>query len=94
MSNDEPIFSESKQNLVKQYKDLQRHYELILQSAGEGIYGLDCHGHTTFANRAAADMIGWELEDLVGKSQHAILHHSLTARGTTFRKRMSYICCF
>ena len=41
-----------------------------------GIYGLNCDGHTTFANRAAAEMIGWELEDLVGKSQHAILHHS------------------
>ena len=55
---------------------LQKHYELILQAAGEGIYGLDCQGHTTFVNRAAAEMVGWELSELVGKSQHDIIHHS------------------
>lgn len=58
------------------WEQLKRRHELILQSAGVGIYGLDTQGHTTFANRAAADMIGWELKDLVGKSQHAVLHHS------------------
>ena len=50
--------------------------QLILDFAGEGIYGLDTQGHTTFVNKAAARMIGWELKDLAGKSQHAILHHS------------------
>jgi len=64
------------QKVKNQLEQLQRHSELILQSAGEGIYGLDDQGHTTFVNRAAAEMIGWELEDLVGKPQHAILHHT------------------
>ena len=50
--------------------------QLILDFAGEGIYGLDTQGRTTFVNKAAAEMIGWELKDLAGKSQHAILHHS------------------
>lgn len=59
-----------------QWEELKRHHELILQSAGVGIYGLDCQGHTTFSNKAAAEMIGWELEDLIGKTQHDILHHS------------------
>ena len=64
------------QQVKTRLEQLQRHYELILQSAGEGIYGLDNQGHTTFANEAAAQMIGWELDELVGKPQHAILHHS------------------
>lgn len=64
---------------------LKRRYELILQSAGVGIYGLDTNGHTTFANKAAAEMIGWELEDLVGKSQHDILHHT-KVDGTAYPK--------
>jgi len=64
------------QEVKTQLEQLQRNYELILQSAGDGIYGLDIHGHTTFVNEAAADMIGWELIDLIGKSQHAILHHT------------------
>ncbi|MEE8075874.1 MAG: PAS domain S-box protein, partial [Candidatus Binatia bacterium] len=55
---------------------LSRQNELILKSAPEGIYGLDLEGKTTFINPAGARMIGWEVEDLIGKPQHAILHHS------------------
>jgi PAS domain S-box-containing protein len=50
--------------------------ELILNSAGDGIYGLDLEGRTTFCNPSAAQMIGWKVEDLIGKHQHDILHHS------------------
>ena len=57
--------------------------ELILSAAGEGIYGLDLKGHTTFCNPAAAGMIGWQLEELIGKSQHNILHHK-KADGTPY----------
>lgn len=69
--NDFPL-----QGVEQEFQQLQRHYELILHSAAEGIYGLNSQGHTTFVNRAAADMIGWELEDLIAKSQHDILHHT------------------
>jgi len=55
---------------------LKKWNELILNSAGEGIYGLDSKGNTTFLNPAAAEMIGWDPEDLIGKSQHRILHHT------------------
>ncbi len=53
-----------------------RQNELILNSAVEGIYGLDLDGNTTFINPAAAKMTGWEPEELIGKPQHVILHHS------------------
>ncbi len=49
---------------------------LILQAAGDGIYGLDANGFTTFANPAAEAMTGWKAEELFGKYQHAILHHA------------------
>jgi PAS domain S-box-containing protein len=55
---------------------LSRQNELILNSAGEGIYGLDLEGRTTFINPAAARMIGWEPEELIGQPQHDILHHT------------------
>ncbi|MEE8493985.1 MAG: PAS domain-containing protein, partial [Nitrospirales bacterium] len=55
---------------------LSRQHQLILRSAGEGIYGLDLEGRTTFINPAAVQMIGWEVEELLGKARHAILHHS------------------
>ncbi len=50
--------------------------ELILSTAGEGIYGLDLNGNTTFVNPAAAEMIGWKPEELLGLNQHNVLHHS------------------
>ena len=56
--------------------NLRRQHQLILNSVGEGVYGLDTQGNTTFVNPAAASLIGWEMNDLIGKSMHAILHHS------------------
>ncbi len=66
-------------------EQLRRQNELILHAAGEGIYGLDVHGNTTFVNPAAARMIGWKAEELIGKPQHDILHHS-KSDGTPFPK--------
>lgn len=56
--------------------DLKQRYDLILESVGEGVYGLDLNGHTTFVNSVAAELLGWEMEDLRGKAQHNIIHHS------------------
>lgn len=55
---------------------LSRHHELILNSAGEGIFGVDVDGYHTFVNRAAADMLGYEPAELIGSLSHAIWHHS------------------
>lgn len=55
---------------------LRRQNELILNAAGEGIYGLDLEGKTTFINPAAAKMLGWKVEELIGRYQHDVLHHS------------------
>ena len=43
--------------------ELQRRNELILEAAGEGIYGLDTEGVTTFVNPTAARLLGWPAED-------------------------------
>lgn len=56
--------------------ELRRHNELILESAGDGIYGIDCHGYSTFVNPAAARLLGWTVEELRGASMHQVLHHS------------------
>ncbi|MDQ3999542.1 MAG: PAS domain S-box protein, partial [Actinomycetota bacterium] len=55
---------------------LNHQNELILNSAGEGIYGLDLQGNVTFANPAAARMTGWDTEELIGRQQHSLIHHS------------------
>ena len=55
---------------------LRRQQQLILNAIGEGVYGVDLQGNATFVNPAAAQMVGWEPEELIGKSMHQILHHS------------------
>jgi PAS domain S-box-containing protein len=49
---------------------------LILDSVGEGIYGLDLNGRATFVNPATASMLGYEAEELLGRPMHEVLHHS------------------
>jgi PAS domain S-box-containing protein len=81
---------QGKKEALEKLESLQRHHESILQSAGEGIYGLDCNGHTTFANTAAIEMVGWDLSELLGKYQHDIIHHTKTD-GSPFDKRVCSI---
>ena len=61
-------------------------HDLILQAAGEGVYGLDCEGMTTFVNPAAAHMLGWEADALIGQPMHKLLHHT-RPDGTPFPRK-------
>lgn len=57
---------------TQELQQLQRRYELILNSAGEGICGLDLEGKTAFVNPAVAKMTGWTVEELIGKTEQEI----------------------
>ncbi len=65
--------------------EMQRRNELLLASAGEGIYGLDREGITQFVNPAAAQMLGYDVSELIGRPMHAVLHHT-HADGRAFPK--------
>ncbi|HQV46963.1 MAG TPA: PAS domain S-box protein, partial [Nitrospira sp.] len=57
--------------------DRLRHlHEVILTQAGEGIYGLDRDGLTTFVNQTAAQLLGYDPSELIDQSMHTRLHHS------------------
>ena len=56
---------------------LNRRHKLILDSAGEGIYGVDLEGRTTFVNPAAARMLGWEVEELIGQLFQEVVCHTM-----------------
>ncbi|MDD5330874.1 MAG: bacteriohemerythrin, partial [Sulfuricella sp.] len=59
-----------------QIENLRSQHELLLNSAGIGIYGTDLNLNTTFINPAAAQMVGWQVEDLLGKPVHDLIHHT------------------
>ncbi|GEM_PF-1352776 len=59
-----------------------RHTQLILDSAGEGILGLDVQANVTFMNPAASQMLGWAPGELAGKPAHDTIHCSREDRST------------
>jgi PAS domain S-box-containing protein len=67
---------------TQELQKLQRRYESILNSAGEGIYGLDLQGRTTFVNPATAKITGWKVEELVGKSEGEVFHRPVSGEAS------------
>ena len=55
---------------------LSRNYQLLLEYAAEGIYGIDTEGMGQFFNRASCAMLGYPPEELMGRPIHDIIHHS------------------
>ena len=63
------------QNRSLEIQKLQQRYESMLNSAGEGIYGLDLQGRIHFVNPATAAITGWTLEELSGRSEREVFCH-------------------
>ncbi len=55
---------------------LSSYNQLLLDSTGDGIYGIDTEGRCTFLNRAAAQILGLSPEEALGKNMHRLAHHS------------------
>lgn len=50
--------------------------QLLLESTGEGIFGIDLDGCCTFINRAGATMLGYAPDEVLGRNMHWLTHHS------------------
>ena len=62
-----------------------RQRELILQSVGDGIYGIDLEGRLSFINEAGAVALGYTPEQLTGRDLHKVILHS-HADGTPYSR--------
>jgi PAS domain S-box-containing protein len=60
----------------REAEDARKRLELLLESTGEGIYGLDMEGRCTFVNGSAAAMLGFARQDLRGVRMHDLMHHT------------------
>lgn len=60
------------ERVVAELGNLSRERELILNSAGDGLFGLDLEGRITFCNPASESMLGYEAGELIGKSSDII----------------------
>lgn len=63
--------------LAEEEKDTLTNERLqILDSASEGIYGVDLNGYVTFLNRSAEKMFGRTSAEVLGKKSHELFHHT------------------
>jgi len=49
---------------------------LLLESTGEGIFGIDLEGRCVFINRSGARLLGYDAVDVLGLNMHDLTHHS------------------
>ncbi len=55
---------------------LSQRVKSILNSAGEGIFGIDQQGSVTLINPAATSMLGYSVKEMVGSDEHTLIHHT------------------
>ncbi len=71
-----------RKQVEKSLEQLRYQHQLILDSAGEGICGLDTQGKITFVNPAAARMTGYEIKELVNSNWSLITEGGKTNNKT------------
>ena len=57
-------------------RSLMRQSNSVLESVGDGIFGLDLDGQVTVINPAASQMLGFKPEELLGRKMHELIHHT------------------
>lgn len=60
----------------KELRETRDTMQLMMNALTEGIYMVNLRGEATYANKAALRMIGYEIEEILGKSQHDLVHYA------------------
>jgi PAS domain S-box-containing protein len=77
---------ETERELTRVHQQLR----LLMESAGEGIFGLDGHGRCTFVNQAALKLLGYQRDELIGNNMHNLIQHS-RSDGSSYPEQESAI---
>jgi PAS domain S-box-containing protein len=56
--------------------DTADRHSLLLDSIGEGIFGIDLAGRCTFVNPAALRLLGYSTDLVLGRNMHELVHHT------------------
>ena len=71
------------QKMQVETERLAMYNQRLLDSTGEGIYGIDHDGKCTFMNNAGALILGGRPDEFLGRQMHELVHHT-HADGTNF----------
>jgi PAS domain S-box-containing protein len=59
----------------KEQEGLVRRMSALLDSTETGFYGMDTDGNCSFINRAGAAMLGYRVDELIGRQMHNAIHY-------------------
>lgn len=71
---------------------LNHTHDMVLDCAGEGIYGVDVDGQCIFINAAGAHGLGYQQDELLGKHLNQIIHHCEKPKDRCFDKGVCHQC--
>ncbi len=61
---------------TRELQESHQQLELLLESTGEGLYGIDNQGCCTFVNRACLQLLGFrDPGEVLGSNMHDLIHH-------------------
>jgi PAS domain S-box-containing protein len=60
----------------RKLRTLTRQSNSILEAIGDGIFCIDRDGRVTVVNAAAAQMLGYRQEEMLGRVMHSLIHHT------------------
>jgi two-component system CheB/CheR fusion protein len=50
--------------------------QTVMSSMGEGLYTVDNEARVTFINPAGERILGWTLDEIIGRNIHSVIHHT------------------
>jgi len=82
---------EEKRHTEKILSELENRNNLILKATGSGIFGIDLQGKCTFINPAAANILGYHRNELIGANSHSSWHYQYP-NGSHYPQNKCPIC--
>lgn len=67
---------ETSRRAAEELERVHREHQELLDATTDGVYTMDREGTILFANRAAAELLGFAPEEMVGRNAHELFHHS------------------
>jgi PAS domain S-box-containing protein len=71
-----PIVTSAQRQALPIASPGMRERDAILNAIRTGVYGVDAEGNCTFINTAALEMIGYAMEEVLGRNVHELIHHT------------------
>lgn len=81
------LLQSQRRDALEQLRESEKRHRLLLENLKEGVWGLDQDGRTTFVNPAMADLLGYPVEDMQGKSLDEFMDEEAQNLARTMLKR-------